>query len=125
MMEAPTTPLALAWVAQALRRRGARKCVRPVSGGAIAGEAALATTGGEIAAEIAADDIWLQEWRERIHRWWMLTPYRAQLTDGCLGALALHLFERAFHYRSQYHPHHRSPPPHHPPHRHPYHQSRL
>ena len=70
MMEAPTTPLALAWVAQALRRRGARKCVRPVSGGAIAGEAALATTGGEIAAEIAADDIWLQEWRERIHRWW-------------------------------------------------------
>jgi hypothetical protein len=27
-------------------------------------------------------------------QWWLLTPYRAQLTDGCLGALALHLFER-------------------------------
>ena len=40
MMEAPTTPLALAWVAQALRRCGARKCV---SGGAMAGEAAIAS----------------------------------------------------------------------------------
>ena len=66
MMEAPTTPLALAWVAQALRRCGARKCV---SGGAMAGEAAIASdsAGG---GDIADDDIGLQEWRGRIHRWW-------------------------------------------------------